>query len=516
LSAEATNPAVSFHGISKRFPGTVALQNVSFDVAAGSCHAIMGENGAGKSTLGKILAGIHQPSEGSIMMEGVERRFHSPLDAQRAGVAIVHQELLFCPNLSVAENICLSHLPGRMGRLDWPKLYQRAQTFLDQVGAECDAHEELGRLSTGQAQLIQIAAALATGAKILVMDEPTSSLSAVEAQRLEQLIRRLRQNGATIIYVSHRMGEIFRLCDAVTVMRDGQHVATMPLAQTNEQELVKLMIGRSWQKMFPEHVDRATGPERLRVENFSSPGKFQDIHFSIRSGEVLGVAGLVGSGRSEVALGIFGLDPKISGRVVVDGKESCARSPRDAMKLSIGLVSEDRKGQGLVLGMECGENITLSSLDRISCCGVIRQGNERSIIAKFLEKLRVRAASPQVLAQTLSGGNQQKLVLAKWLARDSRILILDEPTRGVDVGAKAEIHKLIDELAAAGCAILMISSELPEVLNLSTRVIVMRNGRLAGELNRAEATAEGVLKLMTGCGEDKELRPQLLSDLAVP
>jgi ABC-type sugar transport system ATPase subunit len=515
LSAEATNPAVSFRGIGKRFPGTVALQNVSFDVAAGSCHAIMGENGAGKSTLGKILAGIHQPSEGSIMVEGVERRFHSPLDAQRAGVAIVHQELLFCPNLSVAENICLSHLPSRKGRLDWPKLYQRAQTFLDQVGAECDAHEELGRLSTGQTQLIQIAAALATGAKILVMDEPTSSLSAVEAQRLEELIARLRQNGATIIYVSHRMDEIFRLCDAVTVMRDGQHVATMPLAQTNEEELVKLMIGRSWQKMFPDHIDRAAGPERLRVENFSSPGKFQHINFSIRSGEVLGVAGLVGSGRSEVALGIFGLDLKTSGRVLVDGKESCPRSPRDAMKLGIGLVSEDRKGQGLVLGMECGENITLSSLDRIGRCGVIRQGNERRIIAKFFEKLCVKAASPQVLAQTLSGGNQQKLVLAKWLARESRILILDEPTRGVDVGAKAEIHKLIDELAAAGCAILMISSELPEVLNLSTRVIVMRSGQLVGELSRAEATAERVLKLMTGCGDEKELRPQLLPDLAV-
>jgi ABC-type sugar transport system ATPase subunit len=515
LSAEATNPAVSFRGIGKRFPGTVALQNVSFDVAAGSCHAIMGENGAGKSTLGKILAGIHQPSEGSMMVEGVERQFYSPLDAQRVGVAIVHQELLFCPNLSVAENICLSHLPSRMGRLDWPKLYQRAQTFLDQVGAECDAHEELGRLSTGQTQLIQIAAALATGAKILVMDEPTSSLSAVEAQRLEKLITRLRQNGATIIYVSHRMDEIFQLCDAVTVMRDGQHVATMPLAQTNEQELVKLMIGRSWQKMFPHHVDRAAGPERLRVENFSSPGKFQDIHFAIRSGEVLGVAGLVGSGRSEVALGIFGLDPKTSGCVLVDGKESCPRSPRDAMKLGIGLVSEDRKGQGLVLGMECGENITLSSLDRIGRCGVIRQGNERRIIAKFFEKLCVKAASPQVLAQTLSGGNQQKLVLAKWLARESRILILDEPTRGVDVGAKAEIHKLIDELAAAGCAILMISSELPEVLNLSTRVIVMRSGQLVGELSRAEATAERVLKLMTGCGEEKELHPQILPDLAV-
>src|ERR1022692_4352319 len=258
--------------------------------------------------------------------------------------------------------------------------------------------------------------------------------------------------------------------------------------------------------MFPEHVDRAAGPERLRVENFSSPGKFRDIHFSIRSGEVLGVAGLVGSGRSEVALGIFGLDPKTSGRVMVDGKESCPRSPRDAMKLGIGLVSEDRKGQGLVLGMECGENITLSSLDRISRCGVIRQGNERGIIAKFLEKLRVKAASPQVLAQTLSGGNQQKLVLAKWLARQCRILILDEPTRGVDVGAKAEIHRLIDELASAGLAVLMISSELPEVLNLSTRVMVLGTGGMAGMLDRAEATQERVMQLMAGQNGTKPQR----------
>lgn len=500
LSAESSIPAVAFRGVSKRFPGTVALQNVSFDVIAGSCHAIMGENGAGKSTLGKILAGIHRPDEGSLEVEGVGRRFRSPLDAQRAGVAIVHQELSFCPNLSVAENICLSHLPSRSGRLDWPKLRERARFYLDQVGAEIDVHEELGRLSTGQTQMVQIAAALATGARILVLDEPTSSLSAVEAQRLEELVARLRRNGATILYVSHRMDEIFRLCDVVTVMRDGQHVATMPLAQTNEAELVRLMIGRSCQKMFPEHVDRAPGRERLRAEKFSSPGKFHDLNFSIRAGEVLGVAGLVGSGRSEAALGIFGLDPNVSGRLFVDGNEARPRSPRDAMKLGIGLVSEDRKGQGLVLGMECGENITLSSLDRLSRGGVIRRDRENGVIIKFFEKLHVKAASSQVPAQTLSGGNQQKLVLAKWLARESRVLILDEPTRGVDIGAKGEIHRLIDELAAAGHAILMISSELPEVLNLSTRVIVMRNGRLVAELARAEATAECVLKWMAGCG----------------
>jgi len=241
----------------------------------------MGENGAGKSTLGKILAGIHRPDEGILEVEGVARRFHSPLDAQRAGVGIVHQELSFCPNLNVAENICLSHLPKLAGHMDWPALYQKAQTFLDEIGAECDVREELSRLSTGQTQMVQIAAALATGARIIVMDEPTSSLSAVESQRLEELIGRLRRRGATILYVSHRMDEIFRLCDTITVMRDGQHVATMPLAQTNEEEIVKLMIGRSWQKQFPAHIERAAGPERLRVENFSSPGKFRDVNFSL-------------------------------------------------------------------------------------------------------------------------------------------------------------------------------------------------------------------------------------------
>jgi ABC-type sugar transport system ATPase subunit len=507
LSTETSIPAVVFRGISKRFPGTLALQDVSFEVMPGTCHAIMGENGAGKSTLGKILAGIHRPDEGRLLVDGVERRFHSPLDAQRAGVAIVHQELSFCPNLSVAENICLSHLPGRAGRLDWPQLHERARFYLDQVGAECDAHEELGRLSTGQTQLVQIAAALATGAKILVMDEPTSSLSAVEAQRLEELVVSLCRQGTTILYVSHRMDEIFRLCDVVTVMRDGRHVTTQPLAQTNEAELVRQMIGRSWEKMFPVHVERAAGPERLRVERFSSPGKFHDLNFSIRSGEVLGVAGLVGSGRSEVALGLFGLDTQVSGQVYVDGNAARPRSPRDAMNLGIGLVSEDRKAQGLVLGMECGENITLSSLDRLSSSGVICQRDEQSVITKFFEKLQIKAESPHVAAQTLSGGNQQKLVLAKWLARECRVLILDEPTRGVDIGAKGEIHRLIDELATAGHAILMISSELPEVLNLSTRVIVMRHGRLVAALPRSEATAERVLKWMAGSSEETPSGP---------
>jgi len=498
LSAEISIPAVGFRGIGKRFPGTVALQGVSFDVMPGSCHALMGENGAGKSTLGKILAGIHQCDEGSFEIEGVSRQFHSPLEAQRAGVGMVHQELSFCPNLSVAENVCLSSLPRHAGRIDWRKLEQKAQGHLDAIGADCDVREELGRLSPGHMQMVQVAAALATGAHIFVMDEPTSSLSASEARRLEELIGTLRARGATILYVSHRMDEIFRLCDTGTVMRDGCHIATMPLAQTNEDDLVRLMIGRTWQKLFPVHVERTAGPERLRVENFSSPGKFRDVSLSVRSGEVLGVAGLMGAGRSEVAMGIFGLDSATRGQVYVDGREVSIRCPRDAMALGIGFVSEDRKGQGLVLSMECGHNITLSSLGSLSRNGIIRLARERSVITDFLGKLRVKAASPQTPAQMLSGGNQQKLVLAKWLACQCRILVLDEPTRGVDVGAKAEIHRLIDELAAAGQAILMISSELPEVLNISTRVLVMRNGRVAGVLNRSEATQERVMQLMAG------------------
>ena len=501
MNFESSIPAVRFHDISKRFPGTVALKRVSFEVNVGSCHALMGENGAGKSTLGKILAGILRPDEGEFEIDGVARRFHSPLEAQRAGVGIVHQELSFCPNLSVAENICLSHLPNRAGRMDWRRLYQKAQRCLDEIGAACDVREELSRLSAGQRQMVQIAAALATDARIFVMDEPTSSLSTAESQRLGELIRHLRRHGATILYVSHRMDEIFRLCDTVTVMRDSQHVVTMPIAQTNESKLVRLMIGRTWQKLFPEHVERAAGPERLRIEELSSPGKFRNVGFSLRSGEVLGLAGLAGAGRSEIALGIFGLDSSMTGRVFVDGRAVSVRCPREAMALGIGLVSEDRKGQGLVPGMECGKNITLSSLESLSRNGVIRLAQERNVISDFFGKLQINAASPHVPAQALSGGNQQKLVLAKWLVRQCRILILDEPTRGIDVGAKAEIHRLIDRLAARGLAILMISSELPEVLNLSTRVMVMRNGRVAGILDRLDATEERVMQLMAGQNE---------------
>lgn len=511
---------IAFKSIEKRFPGVVALHDVTFEVQAGSCHALMGENGAGKSTLGRILAGIYQPDGGRIEIDGVERRFRSPLEARLAGVGIVHQEMTLCPNLSVAENLCLSALPHQGMSVDHQELLDRAYRFLRKVGAECDPAEELGILSTGQIQLVQIAAALATGARILILDEPTSSLSLAEARQLEKLLGSLREGGATILYVSHRMEEIFRSCDMVTVLRDGGHVATMPLAQTNPDDLVRKMIGRPVTTYFPVHATHPAGLENLRVEGLSSPGRFHDVSFALRAGEVLGMAGLVGSGRSEVALGLFGLDPAVTGRVYVENQPVRIRNPRDAMALGIGLVGEDRKRQGLIPEMSCAGNVTLASLHcpgkrgfwgRLAHClacprksqclrlwDCIRSSAERQWVSDFFQKLRVRAASPEVPAITLSGGNQQKLILARCLARNCQVIILDEPTRGVDVGAKSEIHRLIDELASAGRAILMISSELPEVLNLSTRLMVMRNGCVAGFLERAEATQEKVMQLMAG------------------
>ncbi len=517
-----TRPALVLRGLGKRFPGVVALRGVSFEVAAGACHALLGENGAGKSTLGKIIAGLYRPDEGSLELDGRPCQFGSPRDAQRAGIGLVHQELSYCPNLTVAENLCLAALPRRGPWLDRTALWERAGRFLEAVGAECDPAEELGWLTTGQIQLVQIAAALATGARVLILDEPTSSLSLAEARRLEELIRQLRRQGTTIVYVSHRMEEIFRLCDTATVLRDGQHVATLPVARTNPDELVRLMIGRALTARAPVHLDRPLGEERLRVEAVSSPGRFREVSFQLHAGEVLGLAGLVGSGRSEVAQALFGMDPAMTGRVLLDGAPVRIRNPQQALARGIGLVPEDRKRQGLVPEMSCAENLTLAALDcpggqppwarafrcpwcpqRTDCLRLwawLRLAQERKRVGEFFSRLRVRAASPAVPMVTLSGGNQQKVVLAKCLARRCRVLILDEPTRGVDVGAKEEIHGLIDELAAAGQAVLMISSELPEILHLSRRVLVMRQGRVAGILERAEATEEKIMQLMAGRG----------------
>jgi ABC-type sugar transport system ATPase subunit len=491
-------PILRFDGISKFFAGVTALQRVSFEVRAGHCHALVGENGAGKSTLGKIIAGIHAPSEGTLYLDGSAVHFSTPLDAVRAGIGMVHQELCFCPNLTVAENLCLGNLPSRFGFLNRREMRGRAQRMLAEIGAPIDVRLPIASLSTGQEQMVQIAGAVGTGARIIVMDEPTSSLASAEVERLFELIDRLKAQGVTLIYVSHRLEEIFRLCDRVTVLRDGHHIETANVADLTMEKIVQRMIGRPMENYFPEHLDARPGAEKLRIEGLTSPGKFEDISLSVRAGEVVGLAGLVGAGRSEIAQAVFGLDPHVTGRVLVDGREVKVRSPRQAMALGIGLLPEDRKTQGLVLSMGGRANLSLPILDQLSRLGFVRTGPEKSLTRKYFDRLRVRTPHMDAPVWSLSGGNQQKIAMANWLASECGILLLDEPTRGVDVGAKAEIHALIDELARAGTAILLISSELPEVLNLSTRIIVLREGRQMGELSRAEASQEALMRLMAG------------------
>jgi ABC-type sugar transport system ATPase subunit len=495
-----TDPAVRFDRIANRFPGARALDSVTFEIAAGSCHALCGENGAGKSTLGKILAGIHAPDAGQLLLFGRPVAFTGPEQALAAGVGMVHQELAFCENLSVAENLCLGALPVSRGLLDRRAMRQQAEQMLAAIGAPLDVRQRVGELTTGQQQMLQIASAVGTGAKVIVFDEPTSSLSQHEAEKLYELIDQLRARGVTSIYVSHRMEEIFRLCDAVTVLRDGTHVSTGPTAGLTQTALVQMMIGRPLEDYFPSHIHAQTGDELLQVVGLSSPGRFHDVSFTVRAGEVVGFAGLVGAGRSEVAQALFGLDGSATGRVLVRGKPLTMSGPKHAMRAGLGLVPEDRKRQGLVLSMTALANTTLPILSGLSRWSFIRRKAERSLVGSYFERLRVRAAGVDVITAGLSGGNQQKLVLAKWLAAQCQILILDEPTRGVDVGAKAEIHALIDDLASRGAGVLLISSELPEVLNLCTRIIVLRQGRIAGELPRAAATQDALMRLMAGVG----------------
>ena len=494
-----TVPRVRFTGITKRFPGIAALRDVSFDVAAGSCHAICGENGAGKSTLGRILAGVHRADEGVVELDGVRVDFSSPREAMAAGVAMVHQELAFCDNLTVGDNLCLRHLPRRLGLVDERAVRERALELLEATGAQVDPSRSMGALSVAEQQLVQIAAAVGEGAKVIIFDEPTSSLGEAEALRLYDLMGVLRTRGVTQIFVSHRMPEIFALCDTVSVLRDGAHVATQSASALTEASLVRQMIGREIGEYFPVHASQSRGEERLRVEHLSSPGKFTDVSFSVHAGEVVGLAGLVGAGRSEIAKALFGLDPLATGQLFVNGERVAIGSPRDALRHGLGFVPEDRKRQGLVPGMRARENATLPTLSRFARAGWVNRKAEATAVHESFARVSLRAGH-ESLASSLSGGNQQKVVLAKWLTADSDLLILDEPTRGVDVGAKAELHAWIDQRAAAGGAVLLISSELPELLTLASRILVLREGCLRGEMSREQATQDGLLRLMAGLG----------------
>ena len=492
-------PYLTFSHLTKRFPGALALDDVSFTVERGHCHALMGENGAGKSTLGKILAGIHPADSGEIRLEGDPIGALDPLRARELGIAMVHQELAFCPNLTIAENLCLGSLPKKFGLLNRAEMRRQARELLQQIGCELDVNLPIARLSTAQEQLVQIAAAVGTGARIIVMDEPTSSLSVAESEHLFQLLARLKQREITVLYVSHRLEEVFKLCDTVTVLRDGRHVATERIQHTSHDRLVHQMVGRDVEFKTPNHVALQLGEEVLRVEKLSSRGKFRDINFTVRSGEVVGLAGLVGAGRTEIAQAIFGLDPAVTGRIFVRGQPVRPRSVHRMLRAGVGLLPEDRKRQGLVLTMNCRENASLAALDRMAWFGdLIKRSDERAITHNFLTRLQTRMASIEAPVATLSGGNQQKVALAKWLARDCAALIVDEPTRGVDVGAKAEIHKILDELARAKMGLLVISSELPELINLCRRIIVLRDGEQVGELDRDNFSQTVLLRMMAG------------------
>lgn len=490
---------IEIRGITKTFGGTVALKNVSLGIAKGECHALLGENGAGKSTLGKVLAGVHIPDSGEIFLRGVNVAFKSPRDAYSAGIGMVQQEPAFCPELSVAENLSIGRYPKRSGIfVDKRAMRERAQKLLGAIGVALDVDTPMKDLSVAQHQLVLIASAIGTGADVLIFDEPTSSLSEAESERLFALIGELREKGVTMIYVSHRLGEIFRLCDRISILRDGSFVGTVRREETSQDEIVRMMIGRKVEEYFARHRAKERGKELLRVEGLSSPGRFADVSFSVHAGEIVGMAGLVGSGRSEVAQAIFGLDKHSSGRVLLNGRDISRLTVRKRMDAGLGYVPEDRKRQGLALILSSRVNFSLTLLEKLKRFFLLSRSKENAFIEKYFTQLAVKGASPDDPVSSLSGGNQQKVVLAKWLARESKVLIIDEPTRGVDVSVKASIHALIDDLASAGMGILLISSELPEVLNLSTRILVMRDGRLAAELPGEGAKQEEVLRSMSG------------------
>jgi ABC-type sugar transport system ATPase subunit len=491
--------AVEFGEITKTFGGTVALDRVSLEIRTGECHALMGENGAGKSTLGKVLAGIHRPDSGTLALSGRAVRFSGPREASRAGIGMVHQELAFCGDLTVGENLLLGRYPRRLRFfVDRKRLFTDAKALLRDIAPDIRVDVLMKDLSVAQHQMIQIAAAVGTGARILIFDEPTSALSEAESRRLFALIDRLRALGVTILYVSHRMSEVFQVCDRISVLRDGRLVGSVESKEASPEELIRMMIGRNLEEYFPGKVQPLPRTPLLHVEGLSSPHGFRDISFDVRAGEILGFAGLVGSGRSELARSLFGLDRDAAGTVIFRGRDITGASIRERMDLGIALVPEDRKRQGLALELSCRMNFSLTILDRLRRLLFLDAARERQELDTHFTRLNIKTPSYHAPASALSGGNQQKVVLAKWLARNAGLLILDEPTRGVDVGAKAAIHALIDDLASRGMGVILISSELPEVLHLSTRILVMRQGRLVGEVSRTDATQEMLLRMMSG------------------
>lgn len=490
---------LEMRNITKRFPGVLALNRVNFELRPGEVHCLLGENGAGKSTLMKILAGAQPADEGEILLKGAPVKIHSPHHAQQLGVSMIYQEFNLSPFLSVAENIFLGREPrlGKTPFIDWRKMYRDAEEILGRIRVTIDVRRPVNECSVAQQQMIEIAKAISFDSQIIVMDEPSATLTDHELRALFELIGRLREEGIGIIYISHRLEEIFEIGSRVTVMRDGEYIGTDTVENLTRDKIIKMMVGRALTEEFPKG-NFALGKERLRISGLGRRGAFKDVSFTLREGEIVGLTGLVGAGRTEVARVIFGADAPDAGTIALDGALITVKSPRDAIRQGIGLLTEDRKLQGLVLGMTVRENTTLANLDSLVSWLFISGRRERAVAEGFVRDLAIKTPSIEQSAQNLSGGNQQKVVLAKWLFTDSKVLIFDEPTRGIDVGAKVEIYKLMNKLVQEGVCILMISSELPEVLGMCDRILVMHEGTIAGELDRAEATQERIMHLATG------------------
>jgi ribose transport system ATP-binding protein len=485
-------------GIYKHYPGVVALADVNFELYAGEVHCLLGENGAGKSTLMKILSGAIKKDEGSILIEGKGIEFHSPADAQKYGISMIYQEFKLVPELSVAENILLGNEPtqGNSPFVDYKKVHQDAREILAQLGEEIPTATKISSLSMAQRQIVEIARALSRQVKILAMDEPSASLSQNELKRLFAVIRKLKTEGVGIIYISHRLEEVFEIGDRLTVLRDGKFIHSCPVSETDRRNLIRWMVGRELEQEFPR-IEPDRGEEVLRIEGLNS-GILKDVNLIVYRGEILGLAGLVGAGRSELARVIFGADPKEKGRIFLEGGEISARTPREVIDLGIGLLTEDRNKYGLIMQMNVRENISLSNLRQVAGSFFINLAEENSVAEKFKQALRIRTPSINQKVENLSGGNRQKVVLARWLFTKSKLLIFDEPTAGIDVGVKLEIYNLINQLAKEGIGIVVISSDLPELLGICHRLAVMWEGSITGILSSQEATQERVMTLATG------------------
>lgn len=487
------NYILTVKNITKEFPGVKALDDVTINIERGTIHGLVGENGAGKSTLIKVLAGIYQPNKGEIILDGKPCRFNSPIEARRAGISVVHQEIKLAEPLSVAENMFLGNVQLKNGLVDWKGMRRRAREIVEDLGMDIDINAQVSSLTVAKKQIVEIMHAINNNSRILIMDEPSAVLTDRELEVMFRIVKQLRDKGITIIYISHRLDEIFGLCSNVSVLRDGCHIDTIPVASVDRQGLINMMVGREMGQEYPKEVGNVGGTI-LEVKNLSR-GILQDISFEVKSGEVFGISGLVGAGRTELARAILGIDKPESGEVYVRGKKVHYRTFADAIRDGLGLIPEDRKLQGLVQIMSVKRNTTLVNMKRVLRAGVISSSLEEKLSKEYADKLHVVTPSMETEVQYLSGGNQQKVVIAKWLFQNSEILFLDEPTRGIDVGAKAEIYRLINRMAKEGKTIIMISSEMPELLGMCDRIMVMHEGHKMGELNAAEATQEKIMAL---------------------